>query len=151
MLRVFVYGTLKPGEVAEHLWAGQVEQVEPAIAIGQLYALPMGYPAMTPGAGWVQGFVLSFRSQALLDRLDDYEGHAPEIFAPDVPEAVLAENSYARQWQPLYAPDQRSLPAAWIYQMTERQIQRLQGIHLPDGHWTPAKQNAAFAGAPRPL
>lgn len=49
-VRVFVYGTLKPGEANyKRYCAGKVIDVKIALVQGKLFALPMGYPAMTLG------------------------------------------------------------------------------------------------------
>ena len=60
-LRVFVYGTLKPDEANYQKYcAGKVLNTTSAIALGELFALPMGFPAMTLGDRPVYGYLLSF-------------------------------------------------------------------------------------------
>ena len=57
-IQVFVYGTLKPGEVNYQLYCAEsVVEFFPAVAKGLLYKLPIGYPAMTRGDRNVLGFV----------------------------------------------------------------------------------------------
>ena len=77
-IQVFVYGTLKPGEVNYQFYCAEyVVQFFPAVAKGLLYKLPVGYPAMTKGNSNVYGFVLSFQSPKVLsklDKLEDYSG-----------------------------------------------------------------------------
>lgn len=127
-LRVFVYGTLKPGEINyQRYCAGKVSQEQPAIAQGQLFALPMGYPAMVVGNGWVSGFLLSFPDSAILrvlDELEDYvPGRSPEL------------NEYQRQLIEVFDPEMRSLGQAWAYFMTLKRVHQLQGRFLPSGVW----------------
>jgi gamma-glutamylcyclotransferase (GGCT)/AIG2-like uncharacterized protein YtfP len=111
MLRVFVYGTLKPGERNFERYCADFAVVsEPALARGYLFDLPMGYPAMTAGAGWVHGFVLSFEDPAALAVLDELEG-----YLPDRPEA---ENEYYRAAVETYTPERQPLGPAWAYLMT---------------------------------
>jgi len=69
-LKVFVYGTLKPGYINYRRYcAGQVLQEQAAMARGHLYELAAGYPAMTLGESWVQGFVLWLKQHRILAQL----------------------------------------------------------------------------------
>jgi gamma-glutamylcyclotransferase (GGCT)/AIG2-like uncharacterized protein YtfP len=62
-VRVFVYGTLKPGEANyQRYCAGKVVDAERTSVLGKLFALPMGYPAMTLGEYSVHGAGDSFCS-----------------------------------------------------------------------------------------
>ena len=57
-LRVFVYGTLKPGEANyQRYCAGKLVNAQRAMVLGKLFALPAGYPAMTLGDIPVQGYL----------------------------------------------------------------------------------------------
>ncbi|CAA9259214.1 MAG: hypothetical protein AVDCRST_MAG77-2595 [uncultured Chloroflexi bacterium] len=128
MLRVFVYGTLKPGERNfERYCARSDVGNEPAVTRGCLYDLPMGYPAMTEGAGWVHGFVLRFEDPAALAALDELEGY--------VPGRSETENEYYRAEVETYTPEQQSLGPAWVYLMTTEQVQRFGGQMLQGGCW----------------
>lgn len=127
-MKVFVYGTLKPGEGNYQRYCqGKVAEACPAIAIGELFALPAGYPAMTAGVGDVYGFVLTFSSIAILgdlDRLEDYDSLRP-------PE----QNEYQRQEIEIFDRDRQSLGTAWAYLMLRDRIHSLGGIPLPNGSW----------------
>ena len=69
-MKVFVYGTLKPGECNYRRYCeGKVVEALPAIARGQLFALPIGYPAMVAGEGIVCGFLLRFANCGILVHL----------------------------------------------------------------------------------
>lgn len=127
-LKVFVYGTLKPGKFNyQRYCSGQVIEVNCAIAPGQLFSLPAGYPAMTSGSGWVYGFVLSFRDPQILGELDNYE---------DYQASRPAElNLYERQRIETFAPTGQVLGSAWAYLMTLERVHSLGGTLLPDGHW----------------
>ncbi|GAA4694873.1 hypothetical protein GCM10023215_35680 [Pseudonocardia yuanmonensis] len=75
--RLFVYGTLQPGERAWRLLAGATTgRAEPVTVPGTLLDTGLGYPAMLrdPGPG-VPGHLVPLRDPgALLPRLDRYEG-----------------------------------------------------------------------------
>lgn len=142
--RVFVYGTLKPGESNYHLCADFVVEAHPAIAQGQLYALPLGYPVLTPGNGLVHGIALSFSNPAILSILDDYEKHDPVELEQFFPEVVLDEHQYERSQIPIHDSNQQPFGLAWAYLMTVKQAQRLSGVLLPDGSWSQAIQAQAF-------
>lgn len=127
-LRFFVYGTLKPGEVNYNLYcAGKVVEAKKAIAFGQLFHLPLGYPAMIPGESLVQGFLLTFVDPAILRVLDELEDYYPYRAA--------AENEYNRQQIEVYDLTRKTLGFAWTYLMTFEQVQQLQGVPLVSGCW----------------
>ncbi|NET56546.1 MAG: gamma-glutamylcyclotransferase [Symploca sp. SIO2E6] len=127
-LRVFVYGTLKPGEVNYNLYcAGLVVEEKRAIAYGQLFALPLGYPAMIPGESPVQGFLLTFADPAMLSALDELEDYDP--YRP------AAENEYNRQQIEVYDLARETPIFAWAYLMTPEQVQRFQGVPILSGCW----------------
>ena len=126
---IFVYGTLKPGESNyQHYCAAKVLSAKRASALGQLFALPFGYPAMTPGESLVQGFLLSFPDSAILrhlDWLEDYHPHRP-----------AEETEYNRQVIEIYNSVFASLGKAWAYLMTPEQVHLCDGILIPDGWWS---------------
>lgn len=136
-LRVFVYGTLKPGEVNySRFCAGRVQQAESALVRGKLFHIPHcseqmpdGYPAMTVGTDWIEGYVLTFVGEprsilTALDGLEDYaEGRSPE------------ENEYQRQTLQIFTPDRQPWITAWGYVMTPEKIVELGAIALDLPHW----------------
>lgn len=128
MINVFVYGTLKPGECNYQLYCtGKVVEEKSAIAQGQLFSLPFGYPAMTSGNSLVKGFVLSFSNDEILHQLDwleDYDAQRP-----------AAENEYYRQLIEIYDTAKKPLGTAWAYLMTLEQVKAYEGILLPNGWW----------------
>jgi len=130
-VRVFVYGTLKPGETNyQRYCTGKVLEAKRAIAIGQLFALPLGYPAMTLGESPVQGFLLSFPDSTVLrylDWLEDYKPHRPAV-----------ENEYIRQQIETYSLAFASLGLAWVYLMSPERVRSYRGILLPNGWWSGA-------------
>lgn len=127
MFQVFVYGTLKPGETNYGHCAGRAIAQQTAIARGQLFALPIGYPAMGKGHGIVHGFVLGFRDPAILISLDTLEGFDPQRHP--------SNNEYQRQEIPIFTPSHRSLGKAWAYLMLRDKIQGLGGKPIPHGYW----------------
>ncbi|HEY9725489.1 MAG TPA: gamma-glutamylcyclotransferase [Chroococcales cyanobacterium] len=128
-LKVFVYGTLKPGETNyQRYCAGKVVEEQSAIAFGQLYDLPLGYPAMTYGEIPVQGFLLTFADPSVLTALDELEDYNPN--------RLPQENEYERQQIEIYNLSAQSLGLAWVYLMNPDRIQRLGGVLLRSGWWS---------------
>ena len=129
MLKVFVYGTLKPGEINyQRFCAGKVIEEKRAIAQGHLFALPFGYPAMTPGDGRVQGYLLTFADSEVLcalDRLEDYH-----------PERLPEHNEYNRQLIETFNLAGEPLETAWAYLMSPHLVRSYGGIFLPSGWWS---------------
>lgn len=129
LTRVFVYGTLKPGERNfDGYCANRLVAVDRAIARGFLYDLPLGYPAMILGMGWVQGAVLSFPDDSILQSLDELE-----CFVPDGDPQM---NEYERRAIAIFDPQHCPLGQAWVYVMDRLKVQQLGGRWLPDGWWT---------------
>ncbi|OUL19361.1 hypothetical protein BV378_33450 [Nostoc sp. RF31YmG] len=128
-VRIFVYGTLKPGEVNyKRYCAAKVIDTKRAITQGKLFALPMGYPAMTLENSQVQGYLLSFADLEILDQLDeleDYQSHRN-----------LSENLYNRQQIEIYDLQGLSFGFAWVYFMSPERITQLKGIPQADGWWS---------------
>ena len=115
--------------------AAAVVKSQPAIAAGCLYALPLGYPAMTLGTGTVHGVLLSFTDGTILERLDAFERHDPAEFLEYAPSQRLEQNEYDRRQITVYDSDRRCLGLAWSYIMTLEQVQQLGGTLLPNGQW----------------
>ena len=84
--RLFVYGTLKPGQSRWPALAPFVDPLEPVVAAeveGQLWATPWGWPALTRGTGPVRGVLVTLRPDGLEDalaRLDEIEGVDTGLF-----------------------------------------------------------------------
>lgn len=137
LTRVFVYGTLKPGESNYHAYcAAKVMEAKTAIARGQLFALPFGYPAMSKGNSQVQGYLLTFSDPTILQQLDwleDYDAHRPE-----------ADNEYSRQLAEIYAPDSTPCGKAWVYLMTLERVAAMGGVLLPHGCWSGARSVLSY-------
>lgn len=130
-IRVFVYGTLKPGEQNYQQYCeGKVVAVEPAIARGKLYGLAVGYPALGRGDEIIHGFVLSFREPDSLAQLDSLEDYHPGVPAP--------LNLYQREQAAVFRPDGTAFGSAWLYRMELDKITQLGGVHRPDGQWQSA-------------
>ena len=129
MLRVFVYGTLKPQERYYPVYCqGRVKEACRGWVEGQLYALPLGYPAMIAGHGKVEGFLLTFSDQSILTNLDRLEGYQSER-APEL-------NEYQRQKIIVYDTSRKPLGEAWAYFMTFEKVKSLGGLRIPSGWWT---------------
>jgi len=128
LCHVFVYGTLKPNETnyAEYC-AGKAIAEQQAIAYGELFALPIGYPAIILGNQQVHGYLLSFPDVSILESLDDLEDYQCDRPA--------SENAYNRQQIEVFDLEGNSLGLAWAYFMTLAQVTKLGGIAQSDGCW----------------
>ena len=147
LIQIFTYGTLQPEEIPkpgatpeQKFCAEKMIRAHPAIAFGCLYHLPLGYPAMTIGADRVYGSLLSFTDPKILDVLDAYEKHEPEMLNRLFSFQKPSENDYQRQQIEVFSLSQDSFGFAWAYLMTLQQIQRLRGIPVESGRWD-AKNN----------
>ncbi|WP_448561677.1 gamma-glutamylcyclotransferase family protein [Trichothermofontia sp.] len=128
-LRIFVYGTLKPGEANYAYLQGKTFSICDAFTKGYLYHLPtLGYPALIPGKGTVYGALLHFMDSEVLRHLDALEGYAPN--RPRI------DNEYQRRQLAVYGLDGKPLGWAWGYVMEPAQVERLGGILLPGGWWS---------------
>lgn len=138
LLKVFVYGTLKPGERNYQRYCGdRVVEAKPAIARGRLFDLPLGYPALLPGDSPVWGVLLSFADAGVLHDLDELEDYDPqrgaelneycrcqiEVFHPPISEG-------GRIWA-----DCPSLGLAWAYLMAPDRVRSLKGAAIASGWW----------------
>lgn len=128
-LKVFAYGTLKPGG---HYWPefceGKVVAQTPAKIRGELYDLHVGYPGLRlRGEDWVYGYVLVLKDEAALARLDDLEG-----YVPNRPED---QNEYNRLKVECFKMEDEPLGEAWAYEMTAATMARLRGTLIEGGDW----------------
>lgn len=127
-LKIFVYGTLKPGESNyQRLCVGKVVEEEKAIAYGQLFDLTLGYPGMTAGQSPIQGFVLTFADGAILSILDELEDYDPNRSESD--------NEYNRQLIEVYNQSGESLGLVWVYLMSWEKVQELRGVMINSACW----------------
>ncbi|MGK7921721.1 MAG: gamma-glutamylcyclotransferase [Trichodesmium sp.] len=128
-LRIFVYGTLKPGEANYQSYCTEnIVEYLPVVAKGLLYELPIGYPAMTIGDRIVHGFVLSFKNPEILldlDNLEDYHSERP----PEM-------NEYQRQKIQVFTSNGQNFGMVWSYLMLPEKVKLLNGKNLPSGFWT---------------
>lgn len=125
---VFVYGTLKPGEANYLAYHDRVIEQIPVYTWGDLYALPVGYPAMTPGKNQVYGVCLRFEDARVLESLDLLEDYQ-EQRTPDL-------NEYYRALTPIYRPNHQLVGQAWAYFMTRDRVMRYGGVKVASGWWS---------------
>lgn len=129
-LKVFVYGTLKPGG---HYWPDFCQgklasEPRPAKIRGELYDLHVGYPGLLlSGDQWVHGYVLEMVDEAAFAGLDYLEG-----YVPGRPEA---ENDYNRLRVRCFSPEGKPLDEVWIYEMTAEKIAQHKGTRIESGDW----------------
>ncbi|QUS60109.1 gamma-glutamylcyclotransferase [Synechocystis sp. PCC 7339] len=129
-IKVFVYGTLMPGECNHQAYCHQ--QIEPpalGYVLGQIYHLAnFGYPALAIGEDRVWGYCLTFPagfSLEYLDSLEDYHpGRSPR------------ENVYDRCWAKVFGPQDQVMTEAWLYRMDLGKIEQYGGVYLPNGRWS---------------
>lgn len=122
-LRVFVYGTLKPGgRYWRRLCAGRVKGCFPAWIQGQLFDLPVGYPAVVASEdadAVVHGFVLRFapaEGEEVLQDLDDLEGYDPtDPESPDNEYRRFPCLAYPRE----LTPEEQAFPKVRAYRMED--------------------------------
>ena len=128
---VFVYGTLKPGEANFAAYCeGKVNWQISGYTWGDLYALPVGYPAMTTGKNKVWGVLLSFTDPQTLESLDRLEGYQSQRAAH--------LNEYYRALVPVYDVCNSQIGEAWAYYMSLSKIRQDRGLKLNSGSWTGA-------------
>ena len=130
MLKVFVYGTLKPGERNYKSYcADKVVDIQAAIAYGKLFALPLGYPAaIFPENYFVRGHVLSFLDATVLTALDELEDYHPDRLA--------SQNDYQRHQVEVYNSNLEPLAKVWAYSMSRQQIAAYGGVFIKNGFWS---------------
>jgi len=128
-IRVFVYGTLKPGgRYWPEYCEGRVESVQPAKVNGRLFDLHLGYPGLVLGGDdWVQGVVLTFSSPQDLAQLDELEGYRPD--------RDMSANEYLRLWVDVVDLDENPLGRVWIYEITDSVLKRSGGTLIKGGNW----------------
>jgi gamma-glutamylcyclotransferase (GGCT)/AIG2-like uncharacterized protein YtfP len=148
VVKVFVYGTLKPGEENYPKYcAGKVVETKPAYALGELFALPQGYPAMIKGDNQVYGYLLKFAHAEILNELDELEDYHPsrqnsenlynreqiEIFTLESKIEIPSLNQ--KSWNQALL-EKVSLGNAWVYLMSEHQVHQLNAVTKIDGWWS---------------
>lgn len=128
-LRVFVYGTLKPGgRYWSRFCEGKVGEPVEAKVRGHLYDLPAGYPALVAGGeDWAQGYILGFRSEADFAEVDRLEGYDP--WGP------VSENDYQRIRVESFTPEGEPIGPVWTYVMDGAKVHGLGGVLMEDGDW----------------
>lgn len=150
VFKLFVYGTLKRGFSNHERFCGEAISIEEAMAFGDLYDLPFGFPALViPGesiqAVGTTNYTFDTTEQQRLDiperssipdgartygeilTFDDPENRLPEIdrlegFDPN------GQSLYRRVLVPVEAATRSTL--AWAYA-----IEKPTGAHLPGGRW----------------
>jgi gamma-glutamylcyclotransferase (GGCT)/AIG2-like uncharacterized protein YtfP len=129
VLKVFVYGTLKPGEPYHQQYcAGKVIRAKQAIAYGELFALSVGYPAMTKGNNPIYGYLLEFPDHNILSALDELEDYHPS--------RQKSKNLYNREQVDIFDFQRKIQGKAWVYLMSKRRVDQLKGEPQADGWWS---------------
>lgn len=126
MIKVFVYGTLKPEGSNYRLCRDFLIDKQEAYTYGNLYALPQGYPAMTYGGQKVYGYLYIFSEPKVLKGLDQLERYSQKNDP---------NNLYEREKVPIYNLMGDSLGEVWTYIMSEERVHAYQGTLLSSGRW----------------
>lgn len=127
-IKVFVYGTLKPGESNYQIYCqGKTIAEIAAYTRGLLYHLALGYPGMTVGNNRVEGYLLTFSNSQILNHLDALENYSEN--------RAVRLNDYYRQQVPVYTLSDRLLGTAWCYLMSLEKIALYRGRLLSVNSW----------------
>jgi len=125
MIRVFVYGTLRPGQSHHNrIVSGCKVIVTPAWTYGELYDLGWGFPAMTAGENEVYGDLLEFDDPGILRRIDRLEGFGGKDHV---------NNFYCRREVQIFIEGQELI--AWAYFLSKTQILEHHGKVITSGIW----------------
>ncbi|HET8627242.1 MAG TPA: gamma-glutamylcyclotransferase family protein [Thermomicrobiales bacterium] len=116
---IFVYGTLKAGELNAPLLDPYRRATVAATARGVLHDLGL-YPALAPGDGVVRGELVRVAPAevaallALLDRLEGYDAgdEAGSVYVRRAVEVETADGGREVAWAYFYNRDPRTLPLA---------------------------------------
>lgn len=127
-LRVFVYGTLKPGGFYwPEFCEGKVLRYWRARARGRVFHLPIGYPASVFGGdGWIQGFVLEMADVDAMKGLDVLEGFQP---------GRGEKNDYRRLRVEVVNVESSETDEVWSYEMELDKILEAGGTPVESGDW----------------
>ena len=135
-LRIFVYGTLKPGGFYWPRYAeGKVVAHQPARVRGMLYHLNPGYPGLLEGEGWAEGVLLTLTDETALlgmDELEDYvPGRPPE------------QNEYQRKRVECWDANGDPLGQVWVYLMLPDKMRELGGEPVAGEVWEDPRKRQA--------
>jgi len=111
---VFVYGTLKRGQVREKCWPRKPVSVERATVRGVLYDLGP-YPGLTTGDDVVSGEIWTFApydmptTLAILDEIEGYRGSSDDEYSRVIVECVTSAGT-ASAWVYIYSRQDQLRP-----------------------------------------
>lgn len=129
-VKVFVYGTLMPGECNHQSYCqGQIVPPLPGYVLGEIYHLQhFGYPGVCEGKDKVWGYCLTFPNGFCLADLDNLEDYQPGRNS--------RLNVYDRFRANVFDPQGKVISEAWLYRMAPARIREYGGIYLPLGQWS---------------
>jgi gamma-glutamylcyclotransferase (GGCT)/AIG2-like uncharacterized protein YtfP len=116
---IFVYGTLKQGELCCRKWPRRPVQIEPVFVAGELYDLGT-YPALVAGNHCVRGELWTFAPDDLpptLAALDAFEGYADtphDLYIRRIVVCEAGDGSVIAAWAYLFARIERLATAPRI-------------------------------------
>ena len=125
MHRIFVYGSLKFGEINHHrIFSGYDIKITSAWTYGKLYDLGW-YPALTQGNNKVYGELIEFDNLEILGRVDSLEGYRGEN---------SNYNFYERREIQVFSDINEV--AAWAYFLNKCKIIESDGELITSGVWS---------------
>ena len=135
--RVFVYGTLKPGEDNfGHFCYGKYLSMVDAYTYGDIYDLPLGFPAMVESKNKAYGVVYEFVDKETTKQIDILEGYNEDL--------PYENNLYYKKQIRVFNKEGKNLGLAWAYFMNINRVLACGGHLVKDGNWsrsTPFDQN----------
>ncbi|MDA1190225.1 MAG: gamma-glutamylcyclotransferase [Candidatus Poribacteria bacterium] len=128
--KLFVYGTLRQGCERDDLLRNVGVRIRPATVLGELYALPEGYPGLLEGNDTIVGDLVEWEDAATFRRimrdLDAYEGY----FGENHP-----RNRYDRCMIDVTPGGSGSTVEANVYLYVNASRARVLGTRIPYGDW----------------
>lgn len=136
-LCIFVYGTLKRGQIRERCWPRQPAAVEPATVRGALFDLGP-YPALVSGKDVIAGELWRFSPEdflptlAALDRIEGFAGQPDVLYRREV---ITCQTTAGSE-------------SAWTYVLARTERLRESKRIQPDGkgqcHWPPTNGESSL-------
>lgn len=129
MIKIFVYGSLKPGgDNYPNFCQGKTIKETKSWIKGSLYDLNVGYPAIVPHPNnRVFGYLFYFPDcPEYLEALDLLEDYKPDS---------SCNNTYNRMKTKVYSMDNVLIDEAWAYYLNEKKLKYFNVTHIPSGWW----------------
>ena len=119
--RIFVYGALRPGKSAAGSMRNGAEHVRTTHINGDLFNIGWfpgvknvkpGEPFIEDSGGVVEGDMFVITDEALVGRLDGYEGY-PDLYDRQQVKTQCGETAWVYTYNPAVSEDQRIATGRW--------------------------------------